>query len=223
MNSMGSNSRVRSTERQSRSFVLLLADICRRFPELRDWLIEDFARNEKTRANFLALVENEQSGDMVADGLAEISGEARSWSEEKRSLRAQFPLKAAQLFGGRTWDEMETLVRRYEARAVGMETFLLARDWHKAGEAGKDSPQLLRRGADFLDAVIRSGDKRVLQQLGNAVEVLSSLKKVGLRAAFGYADWWKLHALLFMLRHPSERYRVRVINGFGWCGGAGPG
>jgi hypothetical protein len=210
---MAIKSSARSTEPEGLSFVLLLADICRRFPDLRDWLIEDFARNAGTRANFLSLVKNGQSAEQeeAADGFAGIAGEARSWLEEKRQLRTHFFPNASKLFGGRTWHEMEGFVRRYEARTVGLETFLMARDWSKAGEAGKNSPRLLRRGADFLDAVIRSGDKRRLDQLSSAVEILSGLKRGRLSAAFGHVDWWKLHALLFMLRHPREAYRTREV------------
>jgi len=32
-----------------------------------------------------------------------------------------------------------------------------------------------------------------------------------IRTAFGYADWWKLHALVYMLRHPREAYRTREV------------
>ena len=106
---------------------------------------------------------------------------------------------------------MEVLVRRYEARTLGLNVFLLARDWRKAGEAAKASPKLLQAGADLLDTAIRSGETRQLAELGNAVELLSGLNPRRLRTAFGYADWWKLHALVYMLRHPREAYRTRDV------------
>ena len=31
------------------------------------------------------------------------------------------------------------------------------------------------------------------------------------RAVVGYADWWKLHALFYMLRHPRPTYRTRDL------------
>ena len=106
---------------------------------------------------------------------------------------------------------MEALVRRYEARTLGLNVFLLARDWRKAGGAAKASPRLLQAGADLLDKAIRSGDKRLFVELGNAVELLAGLDPRRLRTAFGYADWWKLHALVFMLRHPRGAYRTREV------------
>src|SRR5882762_2474022 len=137
-----------ATERRSRAFLRLLADVCRHFPDLREWLVEDFARDADTRENFIALVERgDLPGDDLADGFAGLAGELGGWSEEKRRLQAQWPAHAAHPFGGLTWDEMESLVRRYEARTLPLHVFLLACDWRKAGNAAKASPRLLRAGA----------------------------------------------------------------------------
>jgi hypothetical protein len=131
--------------------------------------------------------------------------------EEKRRMQAQLPAHAVRPFGGLTWDEMESLVRRYEARTLPLSLFLFARDWRKAGEVAKASPKLLQAGADLLDTAIRSGETRQLIELGHAVELLAGLNPRRLRTAFGYADWWKLHALVYMLRHPREAYRTRDV------------
>jgi hypothetical protein len=205
-------SSVRASERRSRAFLRLLAGICRQFPDLRTWLMEDFARDADTRANFLALVERgDLNGEAMSNGFAELAGELDGWLEEKRRMKAQLPAHATRPFGGLTWEEVEALVRRYEARTLGLNIFLLARDWRKAGEAAKASPKLLQAGADLLDAAIRSGETRQLVQLGHAVELLSGLNPRSLRTSFGYADWWKLHALVYMLRHPREAYRTRDV------------
>jgi len=88
----------------------------------------------------------------------------------------------------------------------------LVRDWRKAGASAKASPRLLRAGADLLDAVIRSGNTtRVLTRLDRAVTLFAGLEKGHLRAAFGVADWWKLNALVYMMRHPREAYRTRDV------------
>src|SRR5882724_2085626 len=119
-----------ATERRSRAFLRLLADVCRRFPDLREWLVEDLARDAATRENFLALVERgDLPGDDLADGFAGLAGELGGWVEEKRRLQAQWPVHATRPFGGLTWDGMESLVRRYEARTLPLTVFLLARDW----------------------------------------------------------------------------------------------
>jgi hypothetical protein len=174
--------------------------------------MEDFVRDADTRANFLSLVERgDFKGEAMSNGFAEQAGELDGWLEEKRRLKAQLPTQATRPFGGLTWEEMETLVRHYEARTLGLNVFLLARDWRKAGEAAKASPKLLQAGADLLDTAIRSGDTRLLADLRHAVELLSGLNPRHLSTAFGYADWWKLHALVYMLRHPREAYRTREV------------
>jgi hypothetical protein len=204
-------SSVRVAERRSRAFLRLLANICRHFPDLRTWLMDDFVQVAKTRENFTALVER---GDLASDeadhGFAEVAGELDAWTEEKRHLKAGFQPNTRP-FGGFSWDEMESLVRRYEARTIALNLFLLARDWRLAGEAAQASPKLLRGLADVMDTAIRAGDGRPFMQLASAVELLSGLQPGRLKVAFGYADWWKLHALLFMLRHPRPAYRTREI------------
>lgn len=199
-------------ERRSRAFLRLLADICRRFPDLREWLLEDFARDAQTRANFLTLVEKDAlAGEGTADGFAELAGELGPWLQEKHRIQANLPARAVRPFGGLTWDEMESLVRRYEARTLRLDVFLLVRDWRKGGEAAKASPKLLRTSAGLLDQAIRSGDTKLLTQLVQAVQFLADLEEGRLQSAFGYADWWKLHALVYMLRHPREAYRTRDV------------
>jgi hypothetical protein len=97
-------------ERRSRAFLRLLANICRHFPDLRTWLMEDFGRDAATRTNFAALVERGDLGsEEVSDGFAEVSGELGVWLEEKRRLKAQWKPEFVPQFGGLTWDEMETL------------------------------------------------------------------------------------------------------------------
>lgn len=203
---------IQASERRSRTFLRLMAGMCRQFPDLRTWLMEDFARDADTRANFFAFVEHgDLNGEAMSNGFAELAGELDGWLEEKRRMKAELPAQATRPFGGLTWEEMEALVRHYEARTLGLNVFLLARDWRKAGEAAKASPKLLQAGADLLDTAIRSGETRQLAELGHAVELLAGLDPRRLGAAFGYADWWKLHALVYMLRHPREAYRTREV------------
>ena len=212
MTTASSSSSVRAWERRNRAFLRLLASMCRQFPDLRTWLMEDFGRDAKVRANFLGLVETgDLGGEDMADAFAEMAGELGSWREEKRRMQVQLPAQATRPFGGLTWDEIESLVRRFEARTLRLDVFLLVRDWRKAGESAKASPRLLRASADLLDAAIRSGDVRLFTELGRAVALLSNLEKGSLRTAFGYADWWKLHALVYMMRHPREAYRTREV------------
>ena len=212
MSPPASTPRERSHERRTRSFVHLLADICRRFPDLEEWLLEDLSRNGKTRANFRELVDKgELPGEDAADGLAAIAGEVRGWSEERQRQRAKYPPETSRFYGGLTRDEMESLINRYEARTIGLDVFLLARDWRKAGSAAEASPKLLRRGARFLTAVSGSAGKKLLHQYSCALDMVANLEAGKLRTSFSQGDWWKLHALVYMIRHPRKGYRTREV------------
>lgn len=200
------------TEGQSRSAIILLAEICRQSREIRDWLCDDFARNVKTRENFATLLDNNQPLETgVSDDFAELAGEARSWHEERRRMQAKIAPRAPRLFGGLTWNELEKLVRRYEAGSVDVTVFLLVRDWRKAGTKAASSPRLLRAAGHLLDAIILGGDKRLITHLAAALSNRVNAKPASLRSVLGYSDWWKLHALLYMLRHPCDSYRTRDV------------
>ena len=96
-------SSVRASERRSRAFLRLLASMCRQFPDLRTWLMDDFGQDADTRANFLALVEHgDLNGEAMSSGFAELAGELDGWLEEKRRMKAQLPAQAARPFGGLT-------------------------------------------------------------------------------------------------------------------------
>jgi hypothetical protein len=63
-----------------------------------------------------------------------------------------------------------------------------------------------------MDEVVKSGSQRLLRNFGKALRFLEECDdKATRRAALGYQDRWKLHALFFMLRNPSESYRTRDI------------
>lgn len=201
----------RTTERPSRAFLRLLAGMCRRSPKLLDWLTGDFANSPEVRSNFLELVAGaELPGDEALDGLVAIAGGTSRLAREIQNQRRKFPPSVLS-YGGKSWDEMEALLRRYEARTIPLEVFLFARDWRDAGSAAAVSPDLLRRGAHFLDLVTHAPEKRWLHHYNVALEVLASLEAGKLRAAFGYADWWKLQALVYMMRHPGPNYRTRDV------------
>lgn len=35
--------------------------------------------------------------------------------------------------------------------------------------------------------------------------------RTNLRSIFTHSDWWKLHALFYMMRHPQAAYRTRDV------------
>ncbi len=201
----------RLLERRGVAFIRALADTCRAWPELADWLCDDFGRNAKARENFRALIAAPSAIDFVADGLLDISGEADGWRTEIARLKTQIGISTPQLYGGRTWTEMELLVRRYQAGSLDLGVFLIVRHWRKLGDRARFAPELQRAGAELLDAVIRHGETRLWSNLPRSLALLAQTNKTNLRGTFGHADWWKVHALLYMMRRPRPAYRTREV------------
>lgn len=184
--------------------VALLVTLCRQSPELRHWLWEDFARNATVRARFAKLIAGAELPRV--GGFRDLTPDARARREEARQLREQIP---ARRYGGLTWHEVATLVRHYQAGTVDLGVFLLTHAWQTAGRA---TPALMWAGIEFLELTVPTGRRRPLKHLNKALAFLASYRATPLRrAAFGYADWWKLHALFYILRHPRDSYRTRDL------------
>lgn len=202
----------RAMERRSLAFLHTLVETCREWPELRKWLCEDFGGNAKTRENFVELVDAPAlTADPASFGLAEMAEEARGWRKEKARMQAGTGASAPRLYGGLTWNEMEQLVYRYEGGVSERGVSVLARHWRKTGARAKYAPELQRAGAELLDAVIHRGETHLLAKLSRAVALLNPAKRANLKALLGHADWWKLQACLYILRHPQTSYRTREV------------
>jgi len=200
-----------ATSRRGPAFVEALAESCRAWPELRDWLCEEFGRSARTRANFRALIDAAPADRAAASrGLAALAGETTAWERERARLQDGGGADLGR-FGGRTWREMEQLVCRYEAGNIDLGAFVLVRQWRKKGARARHSPELQRAAAEFMDAIIRDGQTRLVANLARALALYRRTTRANLRANLGHADWWKLHALLFMLRHPRASYRTRDV------------
>lgn len=181
----------------------LFARLCRASPALREWLWEEFARKPKTRAKLAsALARKDAGGDTAV-----FSVESHSLRIEAAALREKVP---ARIYGGLNWNEIEGLVRHYQAGKLDLGTFLLVNEWrHKNGSADQ-SPRLTLASVEWFGQVVREGDTRLLRHVGKTLRFLASLEKAPKRRGlFGHTDWWKLNVLFYILRHPRESYRTR--------------
>jgi hypothetical protein len=182
----------------------LLTQLCRESPELRHWLWEDFGRSAQVRKRFAVVIKD--SASLPVGGFADLTGDSGPRREEERRLRERF---SARIYGGLTWKELMTLIRHHQAGGVDLGTFLLARDWPKAGRA---TPLLMWAGIEFMDLAVSSGHRRLLKHLYRALVLLKRHEgKANRRSALGYTDWWKLHVLFFILKNPRPSYRVREL------------
>lgn len=191
---------------------VLFLQCCRRSPVLRRWLWRDFVRSATVRAAFAKRVRD--GAPLPANGahsLAEVIGETRAWHEEQNRLKAELP-QLARPYGGLTWNEMEKLVRHYQAGTLDLGTFLLAHAWRSTGGPGTASPALLCAVGRFLDAVVHDKQEKLLRHFVKALRLLEHFDQPAKRrTALGYQERWKLRVLFYMLRHPRASYRTREL------------
>lgn len=182
----------------------LFVSLCRASPALRDWLWEDFARDPAVRQAFAARLRRRHG---TVRRFADLSNEAGPWQEEVRRLQATFPRR---LYGGLTWPELEKLIATYRAGRADLGAFLLAQELGSGGQRAIASPRLTRAAVDFITAAC--ADPRLLRQLERSFELARNhANRASRRAVLGYSDWWKLHVLFFVLRHPRPAYRIRDL------------
>ncbi len=183
----------------------LFIQLYRLSPPLRQWLREDYARDIKVRDKFDRLAAKE----VPVSRFAELTEDNRAWRKEQTRLKKKMP---ANIYGGLTWSDVVRLVHRYQAGRLDLGAFLFVRQWRKAK---KSSPSLMWAGLALLESVLPSGRRRLLRHLNVALAFAKKYEnKAERRSAVGYADWWKLNTLIYILRHPRESYTTRELRAF---------
>jgi hypothetical protein len=176
----------------------LLTQLCRESPELRHWLWADFGRHARVRKKFAGIVKKPASPAVAS--FADLAG-AKGPLRKERTLGKR---SSTRLYGGLTWNEVMSLIHRHQAGGVDLGTFLLVQAWQ---EAGKASPLLMWAGMEFLHLALLSGHQELIRHLWRSLVILQrSESKAKRRAALGYTDWWKLHVLFYILKHPKTSY-----------------
>lgn len=187
--------------------VQVFVTLCRNSPELRHWLWEDFAREPSTREAFAASLKRTKAGALTR--FADLSGDGAAWQEAARELRAK--VRGAR-HGGLSRAEIEALIVRHQAGQTDLAAFLLARQWSRLRQGARIAPRLLRGAFAVVDAALHGGDLTLLRQLGKSGRFNpGGCDAKQRRANLGYSDWWKLHTLHFILRHPAPAYRTRDL------------
>lgn len=182
----------------------LFVRLYRQCPELRHWLQNDYASSDKLRARFDSIARRSRPPRIAR--FAELTDDNGPWLVEARRLKKQI---TGRVYGGLTWSEVAQLAHQCQAGALDLGVFLLVRDWPKSGEV---SPALMWAGLALLDSVLPTGRRRLLRHLNEALAFVRTYEdKDRRRSTVGYADWWKLQLLLYVLRHPREFYSTRKL------------
>ena len=183
----------------------LFMQLYRKSPELRHWLREDYARDKKLQRKFDAVAMRKVQH---VTRFAELTDDNASWRKEQRTLKEKL---SRHLYGGLTWNEVTEKIQHYQAGTLDLGIFLLVQEWQKTDVV---SPSLMWGGLAFLELVLPSGRRRLLKHLNAALAFAKQYeKKKSRRALVGYSDWWKLNALIYVLRNPRYSYAVRDLRG----------
>ncbi|HTQ32019.1 MAG TPA: hypothetical protein VMI53_12480 [Opitutaceae bacterium] len=182
----------------------LFMQLYRLSPPLRQWLREDYARDPLLRDRFDRLALKNDPPRIIR--FAELTDDNRAWREERRRLKENMP---ANIYGGLTWNQVVQLIHHYQAGTLDLGAFIFVRQWRKAK---KSSPSLMWAGLALLESVLPSGRRRLLRHLNDALAFVKKYEnKAERRSAVGFADWWKLNSLFYILRHPCASYRTRDL------------
>lgn len=190
------------TESDDDAAFRLFHRLCRDSPSLREWLWGEFARKPRIRAKVAAMLDRKTA----EDDATMLATDNHSLRIEAAALREKV---SACIYGGLTWQEIEALVRHYQAGKLDLATFLLVNE----GQTERPhSPRLVLASAEWFGQVVRDGDTRLLRHVGKTLRFLATQEKTSKRRGlFGHADWWKLNTLFYMLRHPRDSYRTREL------------
>lgn len=186
--------------------------LCREWPELRTWLWKEFANDFEVQKRFAKVVDEGAQPAIGRQWLAEFSGEADSWRQERQSLKEQLGPKVLRPYGGRSHPEIIKLIRQYQAGALDLGTFLLAREWVNSNGKAKDSMRLMRSASEFIDGVV-SGKIHLLSHFEKSLQLIKLYKnKAQRRSTLGHVKWWKLQVLLYIFRNPRPFYPMRDLH-----------
>ena len=156
------------TETDESAVTELFVRLCRESAALRQWLWEDFARNERTRERFAKRLRAKSS---AVARVADLGDEGAAWHAEVAQLRQRF---SDRIYGGLTWREVETLIGKLRAGRVDVGTFLLALEWRRAGARAPRSAGLVGAGATWLHDVLARGNRTRLAQLATALDLVDA-------------------------------------------------
>ena len=199
------------SRREEDAQVAQFVSLCRRSPFLRRWLWGEFARFEHVRTGLKQIVEDGMAGAPADAGvLRKLSAGDDLLAGATRRIRKR--IETGTIYGGLSWTDVETLVRRYHAGTLDVGAFLLVHDWRASQTGDGVSSRLTDAAVSLLDAVILRRDKRLLRHVLKAVDFLDEFgSNQPRRIALGHVNWWKVSVLLYLLNHPKRAYRTREL------------
>ncbi|MDR2982784.1 MAG: hypothetical protein LBV12_11120 [Puniceicoccales bacterium] len=117
--------------------------------------------------------------------------------------------KHARRYGGLTRSQVILYIRKYQAGKIDIAAFLTATAWRQV-LPNHTPANILKIGELFLRSSITEDRPHLIRQLARAADFFHE-KPVGTltREKYGYANWWKLVLLHYILNNPKPKYCTR--------------
>lgn len=201
--------------------VELFIQLLRESPGLRRWLCSAFL-DANTRSRLADYIGGKTHPPRHASHgkrlLAWLAQSSHAFDSDTAALVRKHSLPTKTSYGGLTRSQVIELIRRYQAGGAGasggieLASFLLTHAWRQASpNTLPRAALLLLSGGYFQTAFDESGSQLpLLRHLAKAAEFFEGQPRGSItRAHYGYANWWKLSVLHYMLNHPKPRYCTR--------------
>ena len=169
----------------------ILRELCRQSQRFRRWLCRDF-RKIGVRSAFARWLR--APWDFLPRRLVDL---IRGRSRRRTSTGTTH--------GGLPGAEVRRLIQWYETGGIDPDVMELVRHWTESPR-----PVALWAGLRFLSALLSDERARVASQVNRAFAFLRTDPSER-RNLIGYVNWWKIHALTYILKKPRRAYRVREI------------
>lgn len=201
--------------------VALFVTLLRESPGLRRWLGSAFLepRTRSRLASYLARKTHPPRHATRGRHLLAWLAQTDSALEIDTTSLARYHAETnAALYGGITRAEVIQLIRRYQAGGAGasggiaLAPFLLAHAWRQAPADTPPRAALLLMSGRYFQAAFSESNapQNLVRHLAKAEEFFDRQPRGTItRAHFGYANWWKLSVLHYMLNHPKPCYCTR--------------
>ncbi|MDF9828529.1 hypothetical protein M2447_002653 [Ereboglobus sp. PH5-10] len=199
--------------------VTLFIQLLRESPNLRHWLFSAFL-NPDTRSR----LSRHLSGKAHPPRHSTQGRHLLAWfANTDIALASDASLlsqkhTASKPYGGLTRAEVVELIRRYQAGGantsggIELAPFLLVHAWRRATPDMLQRASLLLMSGHFFQASFSECSKtpNLIRHLAKAADFFHGQPRGTItRAHYGYANWWKLSVLHYMLNHPKACYCTR--------------
>ena len=177
---------------------------------LRRWLWVHFADSPAARQRLAQYLKDGRSPAVRGTAFLDWLATGTDPVAAPRACVARFGVQVSDKpYGGLSRATVWRLIRRYQAGSIDVGAFMLVYGWRFPESVSGGRIRLQRASAAFFDEAIHQNRPHLLRHAAKACDYLADKQRGAIgRSEFGYANWWKLSVLDYLLQHPKPQYRT---------------